>query len=335
MNDINHSLKNGTSSEGQNQTTPKSLYQNLLDALIPFTELADMTIPPKKRILGQWFKEADIGFLYAPRGLGKTWIVNVMANAIASGKKLEEWEAGESEQKVLIIDGEMALQQTQDRAKRLQIKSPNLAILHHEHLFSESETSLNIADSETQQAIVDLCISESMKVLILDNLSSLAVGLKENESDDWEKILPWLLRLRRLNIATVIVAHANKSGLLRGTSRKEDCANWILQLSEDTSDAEEKDGARFLSRFEKNRNSTDTEAPNLKWTFQKQGETTTCVNRRFSSNDRMLDLIRSGITSNKDLVNELDVSKGAVTKMAKKLESEGYISITSGKYLAK
>jgi hypothetical protein len=43
-------------------------------------------------------------------------------------------------------------------------------------------------------------IDEAMRdrdVLVLDNLSALTGGLRENEGDDWEPIQRWLMSLRR------------------------------------------------------------------------------------------------------------------------------------------
>jgi hypothetical protein len=36
--------------------------------------------------------------------------------------------------------------------------------------------------------------------------------MKENEADDWEKVLDWLLMLRQSGIAVVVVHHANRDG---------------------------------------------------------------------------------------------------------------------------
>jgi len=50
---------------------------------------------------------------------------------------------------------------------------------------------LNIADLEIQNAITKHCVDSGVKVLFIDKLSTAAFGLKENEADSWEKMLPW------------------------------------------------------------------------------------------------------------------------------------------------
>ncbi len=69
----------------------------------------------------------------------------------------------------------------------------NLAILHHEHFFDLGLGSLNLADSTTQKALLMLCLERDAHIVFIDNLSCLFSGMLENDSDEWEKVLPWLL----------------------------------------------------------------------------------------------------------------------------------------------
>jgi hypothetical protein len=57
----------------------------------PCTLLAALGIPPREVMLGNWFFEGDLGFIFAPRGLGKTWLALAMAIAIAGDKKCGPW----------------------------------------------------------------------------------------------------------------------------------------------------------------------------------------------------------------------------------------------------
>jgi hypothetical protein len=54
------------------------------------------------------------------------------------------------------------------------------------------------------------CWLDGVELLILDNLSSLTVGVRENDSDAWGEIQDWLLRLRRRDISVLIIHHAGK-----------------------------------------------------------------------------------------------------------------------------
>jgi len=90
---------------------------------------------------------------------------------------------------------------------------------------------LNLTNPAVQAALLENCRQREIEILLLDNLSCLFTGLKENDADAWEVVLPWLLELRRNRIAVVFIAHAGRNGFMRGTSRREDAAFWIMQLT--------------------------------------------------------------------------------------------------------
>jgi len=293
----------------------------------------DLEVPPKKRLLGDFMLEADLAILYAQRGLGKTWLTAIMAHAIAEGNPCGDWEAGEAPARVLVVDGEMALSQAQERTRLLQMHSDNLHFLHHELLFNQSlGSALNIAEPAQQAALTELIIQREIKVLFLDNLSCLARGMRENDADDWEMLGPWLLELRRRNVTVVIVAHAGKSGLLRGTSKREDATNWILKLRPvPGEEGEEEDGARFISVFEKNRNSTGDLCPPLLWSFHR-GEPVRYESHIYGAFQSFVRLVQEGWQCNQEISEHLGVSKGTVSKWAHKAQAQGRIQIRNKQY---
>src|SRR5262249_17930565 len=128
---------------------------------------------------------------------------------------------------------------------------------------------MNITHFDLQAAITERCLTTAVKVLILDNLSTLAAGMKENDADAWEMVNQWLLILRRHRIAVVIVHHAGRSGEMRGTSRRKDNVSWIIALEDlkQSGGAEQRKGAHFVSRFTKPSRNTQNEMPSYRWHF--------------------------------------------------------------------
>src|SRR5262249_2885572 len=96
------------------------------------------------------------------------------------------------------------------------------------------------------------CWLDGVELLILDNLSSLTVGVRENDGDAWAQIQDWLLRLRRRGISVLIIHHAGKHGGQRGTSRREDVLDTSFSLRQ-PSDYTIEQGARFEVHIEKGR----------------------------------------------------------------------------------
>jgi hypothetical protein len=157
----------------------------------------------------------------------------------------------------------------------------NFHLINHAILFDRSGKVLNIADREIQNAITKWCIDIGIKVLFIDNLSTAAFELRENEADSWELVNNWLLDLRRRKIAVVIVHHAGRSGEMRGTSKREDNVFWIIALDDIKKDADDKRGARFISRFSKPSRNTQEEIPAYEWHFITEASGEVSISHRF------------------------------------------------------
>ena len=304
----------------------------LNSAVITASELRDLQLVPRQKLLGDWFCEGDEGFIFAFRGVGKTWLAVAIARALSTGGKLGPWQAP-APVKVLYVDGEMPPDQMRDRCKGLETSNHNLQLLNHEILFERTGKVLNIADAEVQRAITAHCVSTSVRVVILDNLSSLACGMKENEADSWELVNPWLLDLRRRKIAAVIVHHAGRSGEMRGTSKREDNVFWIIALDDARNNADDKRGARFVSRFTKPSRNTQEEIPALEWHFVTDNGTgeVSISYKETQTLERFMQLIREGVSDCAELAEELKVSKSTISKWAKKMMDAGRLKKTNRK----
>lgn len=309
--------------------SPDSPAAALRDALsrsvISAADLMTRCLPERTKLLGEWFREGDLGFVFAPRGVGKTWWAFDLACAVSGRGAMGDWHAPYPV-KTLYVDGEMPPEQIRERIKGMGGEKCALFVLNHQILFDESERSLNITNQAVQEALTAYCVREAIKVLVLDNLSSLASGMAENDGDEWEKVLAWLLDLRRRGIAVVIVHHAGRNGLMRGTSRREDAAFWIVSLAETKDTGGDPRGARFVSRFTKRRNAQD-QIPAIEWHYQTD-PTTGEVRRSYKVADNLgilRQMVVDGITSCSDLAEEMGISKGQVSKLAKQAMNAGWL----------
>ena len=315
--------------EPTNQSTEAALGTNtraamdaaLLTSIRPCTRLGELAIPPRERLLGDWFMEADLGFIFAPRGLGKTWLSLGIATALARGGECGPWREAAA-RRVLYVDGEMPCESIRSRIAGMG-GVENLSVLSHEALFHLSDKVLNLADRDTQDALTARMLADGISVVFLDNLSCLFSGVKENEADSWEPVLQWLLTLRRHRIAVVVICHAGRNKEMRGTSRREDAAFWVIRLDEVQGD--EREGAQFLSRFTKDRNS-QSEQPATQWSFTTAPDGRVSIaTSAASSADVFRQWIADGLTSAEDIAREMNVSKGTVSKMAKRGIEAGWL----------
>ena len=96
----------------------KSWDDALAESEVTATELHNLELTPRKKLLGDWFAEGDCGFIFAFRGVGKTWLALAIAQALATGGKLGDWQAPGSV-KVLYLDSEMPADLMRERCDGL------------------------------------------------------------------------------------------------------------------------------------------------------------------------------------------------------------------------
>ena len=134
--------------------------------------------------------------------------------------------------KVLYIDGEMPANAMQERLKSLVDNSAdysvgeNLSIINRD--LQQNGFMPNLATEEGQQALEP--IIKEVDVIIVDNLSTLVRGGKENEANSWNPIAEWSLKLRSQGKSIIFIHHAGKDNNQRGTSKKEDILDTVINL---------------------------------------------------------------------------------------------------------
>ena len=295
-------------------------------------ELSNLSITPRIMIIGGFCFEGDLGFIFAARGVGKTWLGMYLAKCLALGIKAKRWEVEEAK-KVLYIDGEMPPADVKYRDLLLGVPTEMLTYVNHEILFERTGQIINLANPEFQDAVLEWCKDSGHQVVFLDNLSTLASGIDENKGMEWESITPFLMKLRRAHITVIFIHHAGRNGQMRGHSKREDPSAWILRLDMPKDSLDEHEGAHFISRFTKWRNASKCPA-SLEWMFRtKENGAIDITVDDASSIDIFKQLIEQGVSNNKQLADEMGISPAAVSKIAKRGVDEGWLKIDKNKYI--
>lgn len=197
----------------------------------------DMDLPKREWLIESLLYSGQLAMFYAKAGVGKTWFALDIAKAVSSGSTLFSGPTGKyqcAQAGVLYIDGEMPAIEMQQRLRSLDIPmgpSP-LKLLSSELLSIEEKPIPNITTGEWRDSIKTFLRNHpEYKLLVVDNLSSLSPGKDESDKLDWDDINQWLIALRRLGVAVLVVHHAGKNGDQRGTSGREDQLDLILKLS--------------------------------------------------------------------------------------------------------
>ena len=280
-------------------------------------------LPQRKYLLLPILPKQGLAMLYAVRGIGKTLLALGIAIAVTTGGSFLRWRAPER-RRVLYIDGEMPAVTMQERLNFLLSGSktqPEEGFLRIVTPDMQDGPMPDLSTAEGQAAIEPFLAD--VDLVVLDNLSSLCRNSQENLGDAWVTIQSWLLDLRRRGITVLIVHHAGKSGGQRGTSRREDVLDTVINLRR-PNDYEPSQGARFEVHLEKGRDifgeiaepfeaALDTRDGKAVWHVCEIVDETLEQSRP---------LFNSG-KSVRQVAKELGVSKSAAGRLRKRLEEDG------------
>jgi hypothetical protein len=216
-------------------------------------EFVNEKLPARPMLLSPFLAERTLGMVHAWRGVGKTHIMLGMAAATASGGQFLKWKAPQPSP-VVYVDGEMAdediqlwLRETMALDGIPQIQPGYLKLIAADR----QDRSIPSLSTSTGQNMVRDQIGDA-KSLYLDNISCLFRGGDEKEGTDWESAQEWLISLRREGISVILGHHDGKQGFQRGTSKREDPLNWVIQLKH-PKNYQPEEGLRCEIHFEKAR----------------------------------------------------------------------------------
>ena len=303
---------------------------NMDTAILNYPQLLAVELPERKLLL-PWLPEGGLAMVAAERGIGKTHFALSLATALSNGSSFMHWPI-EKATGVLYVDGEMALT---DIRNRLKVFAPDplsqsLSILSHEWFYKQFERDLKISDQDIQSALLKkLEANIQLRVLILDNLSSLT-QIREDKSDDWRQcMLPFLIQCRRRGIAVVIVHHCGKSGDQRGTGAREDHLDTSIKLTR-TKDNTHAMGCSFQVTFTKARSCYgETIAPYIATLQTSTSAATWEISMvKESTKDKLINLVMARGDKGINVTHtayELGLTKGMISRLKKQCEKEGIL----------
>jgi hypothetical protein len=215
-------------------------------------------IPLRDFLLNDLLRERDLAMVHSWRGVGKTFFNLGLAYAIATGGTFLKWAAPRA-RRVLYLDGELPARVLQERIAmfvrdRNDFDPENLQL----YSFDLQELPLETLADPENQARLDRYLADA-DVILVDSIATLATPLtgdgksrSPTDEETWLALQPWAMNLRRRGKTVLFVHHDGKSGEQRGTTRKEDVLDLVLQLKR-PKDYEPEQGARFELHFRKNR----------------------------------------------------------------------------------
>jgi len=305
--------------------TPPKQARSIEDVILTAGEFMALDIPKKKILLNPWLTEQSITLMSGWRGTGKTWLALSILDAASKGEPFGPWEPSEPI-RCLFLDGEMVPQDIIERTGELGID--RVYIYSDSYANSLGLPRANLLSETWRTTMKRFLTTRGIKLWVIDNLASVAGGIDENIKKDWDPVNQWLLELRFAVIATIMLHHTNKEGTQRGTSAREDNIDNSMVLKRPFNYQAE-DGCKFILHFTKARVRTQDLKliPDLEFqlTQDEHGKLIwTYGNVKEESKRQVLRLLDEGIPQ-VDICNQLDLSKGYVSKLRTKAIEDGYI----------
>jgi len=292
-------------------------------------DLMQMDLKPKNVIITPWLRERDIFMVHAWRGIGKTWVTLSLGVAVTTGGMFFKWPVT-SPRGVLLIDGEMSLFDLRHRIAALmkgaggtEPKAPFRLIAN-----DMQEGGIPSLDTSKGQDLVERHL-DGIGVVIIDNVSTLfRGGGDENDSSSWDAAQEWLLSMRRRGLTTGMVHHSGKSGAQRGTSKREDILDAVLNCRR-PADYREEQGARFEIKFEKLRGVSGRAVEPFEVQLESSGNSGACYwtirSQQDTRDEQIIEMVELGMAQNV-MAQELGCSRSTLARVIRKLRQDGKLS---------
>lgn len=313
----------------------RSSYDDLSDLNgISLGNLLKKIFPERGFVIIPWLRTGETAVIWAASGVGKTMLTLSLAMAIAGRGKVGDWSAPES-RKVLYVDGEMHLQDIRDRCVSLleteavqiddrKALAQNLQFIARQDQSPDS-IFFDITNVHHQSAILDLCRKSKCDVLIIDNLSTVADGLAdENEATAFRSIQSFMMRLKQARITTILVHHSRKDGAaMRGSTSLETTFEVILGLKKP--EGVPPGRAVFSVMFSKYRSRGDASMIPRIWSLEDDGWV---IEEDLEDElNRTVAAIKSlKYATQKECADALGISPGGFTKRVKRAIAAGRIT---------
>jgi DNA-binding XRE family transcriptional regulator len=193
----------------------------------------DKVIPPEF-IVEPVIKKRNLVILYAPSGVGKSWLGLSIGLAVANGVDVFRlWHVPSAPRKVYYVLGEMDEDEIKSRVavlKKIYQNQPN-----EDDYFNMRRDQFDLTSEEGQRKI-ELDIKDlnaepggNVSLLVLDNLSTLVRN--GDYSSSWNVFFNWLEKLKKKGITILLIHHANKEGDFLGTSGIKNKTDFLIHAS--------------------------------------------------------------------------------------------------------
>ncbi len=278
---------------------------------------AAANMPDPETILGP-FQTGTWGILAALPGVGKSMFLSAMARAVALGLPLGDYAAPTKLRSVAIVDAEMSEKEIHDR---MPLDVPDTVHFITMGLMERHDHSpFSLGNRVDQKDLIRICEEKFIDVIFIDNIEYTlepAPGKDIWHPETWKQVIPLIRWAKMTGRMLVFIDHLNAQGGVQGSLSKQRGASFVMKLD---ADYEEHAVMCFKSHFVKIRYIVNNPLKaNRRWWLDDSGEWQ--CEREISKHDQVIKLLIEEVPQ-KDIALEVGLSRGQVSKLARKFKAE-------------
>ncbi len=311
------------------KTRGDSYLESIREGILPVKEFMTISLPERETFLDPWLRASTVSMIYGPRGVGKTWFTLALCTAVSRSLPLGPWEPVQPVN-CLLVDGEMSLHDLQGRLRKLEKGLPespsSLAVLSSDRQHELRHPLPRLTDPDFREGLTAFLRERpDLRIVVFDNLASMSGGVDENAKQEWDEVNTWLISLRFMGLAVILIHHSGKSGDQRGTSGREDNLDFVLRLSR-PGGYQPQDGAVFEVEFTKSRGVAGAGVAPFQLAMVESEDSMiwTVESRRERTRDLIIALLGNGV-SQKETVRAIACSRGFVSRVKKQALLDGHL----------
>jgi energy-coupling factor transporter ATP-binding protein EcfA2 len=293
----------------------------------------DADIPEPELLLSPWLRAGNITLISSKPGVGKTFFNVEIAEACAAGKDAFNglWTTDKAVP-ALYVDGEMHPYDIKSRAISQRIFH-TIFLSRMVYDTKNWGINFNLVDERFRHFLTEQIKKYGFRLVVLDNLYSLAVGIDHRfDNKDWASINQWMLELRSMGVAVIVVHHTTKSGDSAYGNALRD-ANYDSTFVLEKIGAHSENAAMFTIKIGKKRALVSNIAGNAfifqdgEWEVREVDESGNMGLRKTQAEDKrrkIAKMLVEGVMG-KDIAEKVNVKPSYITQTKTNLINRGYL----------
>ena len=198
------------------------------ETMVDLNTYLDETIVPPVPIITGLIEEGGSIFLYAPSGAGKS-IAAMSLTLLAASKpaSVGAWDNGFGMHKILYLDAELTNYEGQRRLRQLK---KAMGVDDNQFVYwnaiRNKTTDLHLLNRDHQQQLLGVLRREKFKLVVIDNVRSLAYGEDENSSASVQEFNKFIDKIHEIGCSAFVIHHNNKEKSKDGWSNYAGSSNF-------------------------------------------------------------------------------------------------------------